>query len=304
MAQWQNRMNRLWRRKIPHMSIVVSLPEPDDPGSPGRRSDPAAAHFLGPRQGSVSSSSSGQCSITSIAVPILRQVETHGLAAARQTARGNVIGPLGGVQELVDGMVVDVVPDAPHGDRQANGAFEVRSLGPDRLVRSHGKRTYGKHPRAGKTMPPATGSLPAAWGAPGEPNPNCRIAKLRVLPLERPGFVGGRVRRGDRRARAPVVCGAGRRRGARSGRGREPAARLVRQRGELRAPPHGTIMTNNRFRRGCRLRHSARDVPKGIKVLFGLPLRQTTGFVASLLKLAGLDWPVPFVGRSFPWKAR
>ena len=26
--------------------------------------------------------------------------------------------------------------------------------------------------------------------------------------------------------------------------------------------------------------------------LFGLPLRQTTGFVASLLKLAGLDWPV------------
>ena len=30
-----------------------------------------------------------------------------------------------------------------------------------------------------------------------------------------------------------------------------------------------------------------------IKVLFGLPLRQTTGFVTSLLKLAGLDWPVP-----------
>jgi IS5 family transposase len=29
------------------------------------------------------------------------------------------------------------------------------------------------------------------------------------------------------------------------------------------------------------------------EVLFGLPLRQTTGFVASLLKLAGLDWPVP-----------
>ena len=28
-------------------------------------------------------------------------------------------------------------------------------------------------------------------------------------------------------------------------------------------------------------------------MLFGLPLRQTTGFVASLLKLAGLDWPVP-----------
>ena len=30
-----------------------------------------------------------------------------------------------------------------------------------------------------------------------------------------------------------------------------------------------------------------------VKVLFGLPLRQTTGFVASLMKLAGLDWPVP-----------
>ena len=26
---------------------------------------------------------------------------------------------------------------------------------------------------------------------------------------------------------------------------------------------------------------------------FGLPLRQTTGLVASLLRLAGLDWPVP-----------
>jgi hypothetical protein len=30
-----------------------------------------------------------------------------------------------------------------------------------------------------------------------------------------------------------------------------------------------------------------------IKVLFKLPLRQTTGIVASLLKLAGLDWAVP-----------
>ena len=30
-----------------------------------------------------------------------------------------------------------------------------------------------------------------------------------------------------------------------------------------------------------------------IKVLFKLPLRQTEGMVASLLKLAGLDWPVP-----------
>ena len=30
-----------------------------------------------------------------------------------------------------------------------------------------------------------------------------------------------------------------------------------------------------------------------LKVLFGLPLRQTTGFVQSLLQLIGLDWAVP-----------
>jgi IS5 family transposase len=30
-----------------------------------------------------------------------------------------------------------------------------------------------------------------------------------------------------------------------------------------------------------------------IKILFRLPLRQTAGMVASLLRLAGLDWPVP-----------
>ena len=30
-----------------------------------------------------------------------------------------------------------------------------------------------------------------------------------------------------------------------------------------------------------------------IKVLFKLSLRQTTGMVASLLKMADLDWPVP-----------
>ena len=32
---------------------------------------------------------------------------------------------------------------------------------------------------------------------------------------------------------------------------------------------------------------------QGIKVLFKLPLRQTAGMVGSLLRLAGLDWPVP-----------
>jgi hypothetical protein len=30
-----------------------------------------------------------------------------------------------------------------------------------------------------------------------------------------------------------------------------------------------------------------------LKVLFGLPLRQTTGFVQSLLQLIGLDWAAP-----------
>ena len=30
-----------------------------------------------------------------------------------------------------------------------------------------------------------------------------------------------------------------------------------------------------------------------MKVLFGMALRQTTGFVESLLRLAGLDWTVP-----------
>ena len=30
-----------------------------------------------------------------------------------------------------------------------------------------------------------------------------------------------------------------------------------------------------------------------LKILFGLPLRQTVGLVASLIEMAGLDWPVP-----------
>ena len=32
---------------------------------------------------------------------------------------------------------------------------------------------------------------------------------------------------------------------------------------------------------------------EGLKVLFGMPLRQTTGFVQSLLLLVGLDWSAP-----------
>ena len=38
---------------------------------------------------------------------------------------------------------------------------------------------------------------------------------------------------------------------------------------------------------------TAIQVCLSIKVLFSLALRQTIGMVASLLKLAGLDWPVP-----------
>lgn len=30
-----------------------------------------------------------------------------------------------------------------------------------------------------------------------------------------------------------------------------------------------------------------------VKVLFGLPLRQTTGTVSSIQQMARLDWPVP-----------
>ena len=32
-----------------------------------------------------------------------------------------------------------------------------------------------------------------------------------------------------------------------------------------------------------------------LKVLFGMPLRQTTGFVQSLLRLVGLDWVAPLL---------
>ena len=47
-----------------------------------------------------------------------------------------------------------------------------------------------------------------------------------------------------------------------------------------------------------------------LKALFGLPLRQTTGMVASLLELAGLDWPgwtgrVGLAGLDWPgWTGR
>ena len=45
--------------------------------------------------------------------------------------------------------------------------------------------------------------------------------------------------------------------------------------------------------RQCQFSDAAIQTCLTLKVLFGMPLRQTTGFVGSLLRLAGLDWPVP-----------
>ncbi len=45
--------------------------------------------------------------------------------------------------------------------------------------------------------------------------------------------------------------------------------------------------------RPLRFSDSAIELCLTLKALFGLALRQVTGLVASLLKLAGLDWPVP-----------
>ncbi len=38
---------------------------------------------------------------------------------------------------------------------------------------------------------------------------------------------------------------------------------------------------------------SAIELCLTLKTLFNLPLRQVTGLVSSLIKMAGLDWPVP-----------
>ena len=48
-------------------------------------------------------------------------------------------------------------------------------------------------------------------------------------------------------------------------------------------------------KRGRQLRFSDAAIQTclTLKVLFGMPLRQTTGFVQSLLRLVGLDWAVP-----------
>ena len=45
--------------------------------------------------------------------------------------------------------------------------------------------------------------------------------------------------------------------------------------------------------RQCRFSDAAIQTCLTLKVLFGLPLRQTTGFVGSFLRLAGPDWAVP-----------
>ena len=56
---------------------------------------------------------------------------------------------------------------------------------------------------------------------------------------------------------------------------------------EWRAPPSG------RRGRPATFSDAAIQTCLMLKALFGLPLRQTTGLVESLLKLARLDWPVP-----------
>lgn len=50
---------------------------------------------------------------------------------------------------------------------------------------------------------------------------------------------------------------------------------------------------NGKRRRQCQFSDAAIQTCLAIKVLFGLPLRQTTGYVESLLKVVGLDWAVP-----------
>jgi len=56
---------------------------------------------------------------------------------------------------------------------------------------------------------------------------------------------------------------------------------------EWKPPPGG--------KRGRQRSFSDTAIQTGLtmKVLFGMPPRQTTGFVESLLRLVGLDWPVP-----------
>ena len=65
--------------------------------------------------------------------------------------------------------------------------------------------------------------------------------------------------------------------------------RGMRTAGGARRRPSGS----DRWRHDGQLSNAAIQVRLSIKVLLKLPLRQTAGMIASLLRLAGLDWPVP-----------
>ena len=71
----------------------------------------------------------------------------------------------------------------------------------------------------------------------------------------------------------------------------------LKQRGSLRIwfDPEMEWLAAPSGRRGCPATFSDAAIQTCLmlKALLGLPLRQTTGLVASLLKLAKLDWPVP-----------
>ena len=57
--------------------------------------------------------------------------------------------------------------------------------------------------------------------------------------------------------------------------------------------PRSLVKEDQKTIRGIVFPTNAIQACLTLKALFGLPLRQTTGLVASLLELAGLDWPVP-----------
>jgi hypothetical protein len=73
--------------------------------------------------------------------------------------------------------------------------------------------------------------------------------------------------------------------------------RALKQRGSLTIwfDPEVTWKAAPTGKRGRQPRYSEAAIQSclTLKVLFGLPLRQTTGFVDSLLKLVNLDWEVP-----------
>jgi hypothetical protein len=76
-----------------------------------------------------------------------------------------------------------------------------------------------------------------------------------------------------------------------------PTTRSPRERGSLtvRFDPSTPWQAAPPGKRGAQPVYSDAAIQACLRprVLFGLPLRRTTGFVARLLRLAGLDWPVP-----------